>query len=281
MKTSLSLLTIAVLLTAVQVQGAVVIYEGFDYNSPGDVQGNGPGAPSGSSLGLSGTWGGDNRLDVIGGSLGYGSLQTSGNSAQYTGTGGGGGNLGININGDLAAAGLLNNSTTLWFSVVMNFVDVGNDEFAFTIGTAEPFTNNLQGGNGVGVYVSSGGAAQAALYNAGTLQSATGSTNFQGTTQLIVGRIDWGIDGSTADNLTLYAPGSDLDITGHDFSTASVDLVQSGLSRIGIWARNGDSDSIDEIRFGSTLADVTPVPEPSAALLGAVGALLLLRRRRS
>jgi len=36
----------------------------------------------------------------------------------------------------------------------------------------------------------------------------------------------------------------------------------------------------DEIRFGATFADVSPVPEPSAALLGALGVLALLRRRR-
>lgn len=272
-----------VLLTAIAAtaftaatHAAPVIYEGFDYDSSGLVQGN-----SGAA-GTTGNWSGDNRVDVVSPTLTYGDLQTSGNAAQYIGTGGGGGNLGININGDLATAGLLNDSTTLWFSILMNFVDGPNDETAFALGTAEPFTNNLQGGNGVGFYVDGSSNVRAALYDGGTLQSHTGTANFQGTTQLIVGEINWGIDGSTADTLTLYAPGTDLDITGTSFSTVSADITQSGLSRIGIWARNGDSDSYDEIRFGATLADVTPtnIPEPASLATGLFGMTLIAVRRR-
>jgi hypothetical protein len=37
----------------------------------------------------------------------------------------------------------------------------------------------------------------------------------------------------------------------------------------------------DELRYGSTLADVIPVPEPGAGALGILGAALLMRRRRA
>lgn len=38
--------------------------------------------------------------------------------------------------------------------------------------------------------------------------------------------------------------------------------------------------TMDEFRFGDSYASVTPIPEPSALLLGALGSLFLLRKRR-
>ena len=49
-------------------------------------------------------------------------------------------------------------------------------------------------------------------------------------------------------------------------------------------ARSAGSDVIDDgIRFGASYLDVSPaaaIPEPSAALLGALGVLGLLHRRK-
>jgi len=38
---------------------------------------------------------------------------------------------------------------------------------------------------------------------------------------------------------------------------------------------------VDEIRIGTTLADVIPVPEPASVALLGLGGLMLLRRRRA
>jgi len=43
---------------------------------------------------------------------------------------------------------------------------------------------------------------------------------------------------------------------------------------------SGNTTDIDEVRFGTSFADVTVVPEPSSLALLGLGSLLLLRRRR-
>ena len=54
------------------------------------------------------------------------------------------------------------------------------------------------------------------------------------------------------------------------------------LDQLGIFmeARSPQNPEIDEIRLGQTWLDVTSIPEPSTALLGGLGLLALLRRRR-
>ncbi|PXA05145.1 hypothetical protein DDZ13_04070 [Coraliomargarita sinensis] len=242
----------------VNATGVAIIHESFGYDPAvgNDLSGEGP------ATGTSGTWGGDSRFDLVTGSLSYGNLATSGNSTQYIGSGGGGGNIGTAISGDLANAGLLNDSAELWFSVVVNFVDNGNDEAALTLGTDQPFTTDINNsGSGIGFYADSGGYVRAAIYSGGTQPGTHDATaNFNGTTQLIIGKVTWGADATTADTVTLYNPGTDLDLTGHAFSTVSAVIDQSALDTIGIWIRNNDlaGDTFDEIRFGATYADVVP-----------------------
>lgn len=58
-------------------------------------------------------------------------------------------------------------------------------------------------------------------------------------------------------------------------------LDQSAFDTISYTTRgSGGGDLIDEIRFGSDFDAVAVIPEPAAAMLGGLGFLLLLRRRR-
>ncbi len=264
-----------------QAQGAATIYEPFDYNV-GNLGNNGP------ATGLSGTYENDTRYRVISGSLSYGSLVTSDNSMSITSDAGGMNQMAIDLSSDLANAGLLDDGTaiasnSLWFSFLHTADNVSNDEFGFALGSEEwdPGLTSLL--DGIGVVVNSTGSMSARFFDADSYAgTSSGSLSvIDGTTRLIVGHIEWGESGAN-DTLSLYAPGTDM-VLGSAFSTASFIDNQSVYDTLTFTARNNSSTehtTIDEIRFGATLADVTPVPEPSAALLGAVGALLLLRRRK-
>ncbi|MEO1836402.1 MAG: PEP-CTERM sorting domain-containing protein [Akkermansiaceae bacterium] len=100
-------------------------------------------------------------------------------------------------------------------------------------------------------------------------------------TSLIVGRIDWNPNG-TADMLYLFnvtSVGDAEPALGDAIATLSADFDQSNFNTIGLW--DTGASLFDEIRFGTSYADVIGIPEPSGiALLGLGGLAILLRRRR-
>ena len=100
-------------------------------------------------------------------------------------------------------------------------------------------------------------------------------------TSLIVGKINWNANG-TADELFLFnisVVGGGVPAEGDAIASLSADFDQSNFDTVSLW--DTGSTIYDEIRFGTTFADVVPVPEPSgAALLGLAGIALLLRRRK-
>jgi hypothetical protein len=58
-------------------------------------------------------------------------------------------------------------------------------------------------------------------------------------------------------------------------------LVDAGLDITGSRIIGGDTLSVTTFNDGfSNFTQITVIPEPSAALLGGIGVLLLLRRRR-
>ena len=281
-KTILGATSVAVL-TSATIHGATVIQESFGYEV-GNLAGNGP------ATGVAGAWTAESYT-VESGSLSFGSLQTSGNKARWVAATGGGYNLtaaGINTSGanSLSGAGLLDDSTvgstnSLWFSF-LHRLDTTGGSFNFAL-AADPYTGNDSTiGQGVGVSIDGNGAAIATFYDGGTLgaDSASNNTFGVGVTQLFVGRIDWGVSGSD-DTLTLFAPGTDLDLTGHEISTATANFDQTLFDVLTTNKRKQGANSYDEIRFGASYADVSPVPEPSSVLLlGIAGVATVFHRRR-
>ena len=278
MKTIILTLTVAVLFNGMLFGGAV-IYEPFD-DDDSTLGGNAPGT------GLTGNWGGQaGSYTVSDPSLLFGTLPTSGNSVLNSVT-----QLrssSVALGPELAGAGLLDHGAEMWFSFLADIQTTAtNTSFEFSLGTDSTnfFSGMPAGGQGIGVNIWRGTGLEAATWNntraVGTREGLT--TN---ATALIVGKVLWGADGTSADNLEIYLPGTDLILPGSAVSSTSAVLDQSQFDTLAFAGKSSPYDGsarIDEIRFGASYDDVIGVmivPEPSRVLLIGLGMILFLQRR--
>jgi uncharacterized protein (TIGR03382 family) len=82
-------------------------------------------------------------------------------------------------------------------------------------------------------------------------------------------------------SLWVGATGSTIDVSNPADASVSGISSLAGIQGIRINGYNGSaSQSFDNLTIATTLAEVNAVPEPTAALLGGLGLLALLRRRR-
>lgn len=268
---------------------AIVAYEGFDY-SAGDLNTRNGGS------GWGGAWSANVSADVVSSDLTYGNLDTTGGSVAVTG---GANHFGGARAIDLITPGLLANGTELWFSMMMGYNAAGNrsnSQLTLVLGDESMKTANgtimynfpTVGATGLGVTLGRFGTNGKIV--ATQIGDTTNDNNSFGTGQattvleptlttnvdyrFVVGRITWG---AIEDMIDIFLPGTDLAL-GSVHSTLTVNVNQSGYDTVS-W-RRGDGVVLDEIRFGSSYAAVSPIPEPRAALLGGLGLLALLRRRR-
>ena len=96
-----------------------------------------------------------------------------------------------------------------------------------------------------------------------------------------VSRIQLGTGATSIVDLWVGATGSPVDVSGPAL-LRSTDRDLDGVNgiRINGFSANGATQSIDNIVIATTMGEVDAIPEPSAALLGGLGMLALLRRRR-
>ena len=265
-------IVVTLVLSHATAQATLVAYDGFNYGPAGsDLQGNGGG------FGFSSPWipGGfnasiNNNYDIATGSLGFGSLLTSGNSV-VTGPQNAISGLTRNLTSPLGAAG-----TTAYLSFLVEprgTINGGafNGFFGVVFESAtEPEVFMGQPGAGaINQYVieDRGGAGQ----------FPSGVSAIIDQTAFIVVKAEFGL---LTDTFTLYmnpTPG------GPEPAGGVVKNVDIGTV-LGLTLYSTGAHAIDELRLGQTFADVTPVaavPETGPGLLGfaAVLGFLILGRR--
>ena len=277
----------------ISAPAALWIYEPFNY-STGVLAGN-----SGAT-GLDTTTGwfssGSNQQRVTSSGLSFTGLSTTGNMAERT-SASGGAHSGITLT-SAAQTALTQSGTSIYFTFLVRTdrfstnhenltLAFGTDSLDTTTGADNGNQSSISGiGNGFGFSIDSANPGNSfdfhGYQSVGGTDSISGSFFDSGTTSavyLVAGQIDWVATGN--DTLSLF---NITDVTATSapaaFATMSADFDQTTFDTISFESRQ--IAVIDEIRFGTSWADVglSIVPEPSAALLGSLGAFLLLRRRK-
>lgn len=123
----------------------------------------------------------------------------------------------------------------------------------------------------------SGGLAGAEYINARLFSSIDGTDDLAGDTIGVIGRITNGADSGTGVSISLATPDSNAtngaNSNNGDFSSLTNTTVTFSMPFIRTAATTTDYVDIDNITLNF-------VPEPSSALMGGLGLLALLRRRR-
>lgn len=240
---------------------ALLVYEGFNYTAGSTVTGQ-----TGGSGNWNGAWAGSSSYIVSTPGLTYTGLSTSGNAA-FDNTG--------PFQSNLRAYTGVNGSdgSVLWMSALVNAATLNNDLRLY--GLAD---NGVLGGDGgAGIYIGGGIVNTRIGFGSGT----SSLTYTLGTTFLVVAKYEFS-DTAGADKITLWVNPSlaTTPTTGGASQSGNFSASWVTSPMMGFRGGNNWTGTVDEIRLGTTFADVV-VPEPGAFSLACLGGLgLLLRSRR-
>ena len=242
----------------------VILYEGFDYDTPtiaGQEGGTGFSDGWGTSSGSS--------LDVVTPSLSYpGHYESNGNAVSVTGGGSSRSGLRhIDNAANYRAAGEVQ-----WFSALANIPEMeGEIDIRF-------FGDANYEGPGFTFTRGEGATLLPTIGNGSGTNGPILSYNFD-ETLLIVGKIEWNTDtNATVSIWNSPTPTLNEAALGDAHSSITGDVVVGD----GHWVRgnNGSAGIIDEIRLGHTLPDVIPEPSTYALGFGIFGLAIVFLRRR-
>lgn len=246
-------------------RATLLLYEGFDYATGSNITGQNGGS------GFSGAWQlgmGGETTNVVGASgLTYpgvastGLAVNDGNTAAHS-----------NLRSWTPSAGLFDDGNVLWFSALVNTSATSSDvRLYFSSNSTVSF-----GGAGFNIF---GGAAAGGTpgvrseINGGFSPTINGTP---GTTMFIVGRITFS-DTAGADSITAWLNPASMPTTGG--VTVNGNITTGASLNMGIRGGGNWQGTFDELRLGTTYADV--IPEPATmGLLGLSLGMLSLRRRR-
>jgi hypothetical protein len=268
---SVSCLAFTVFAARPSVEGALLAYDGFDYET-GSLAGQagGTGWVAGGSTTSWAAFG--TSLNVVSPGLSYTGFSNTGNAAQDDSASALGN---TRIWSDALSPG---EGDEIWFSLQIQIPNTSGD-FRFHVFTLGP---DWDGSGAAGLFMT--GGSLKSLVN-GNL-SSDAFTLSTGVTHLIVGRITFS-DTTNQDAVTLWL---DPVISGTTVPTGGITAlgeINSGrLATPTLGVRGGGSfngGTFDEIRIGTAYADVVAVPEPATltVALAGLGVLGLVRRKRS
>lgn len=284
---------------------SLLVYEGFNGYTTGALEGQKPNA---NTVGLDtavGYYDGSSPSRAAGytiqsTSLSFASLQTTGGAVAFT--------AGTNVIGADLAIGATAFTGTLWSSYLIKLTAQGSaatDGAVVRIGTMPSDSGGGHFNSWADSRPTTASTNVSVGYSATPLTTTNGSAALAlNTTYIIISsftHVGETLSSGTPGVAKLWALtesqyGAFLSAGGTETALASASVTATATSS----ATSGsltfssndafglvtvtDAGTFDELRFGSTLADVTPVPEPAAlaAWLGAAGGLaaLMMRRRR-
>lgn len=286
---------------ATSASAALLVYEGFDYTG-----GTSLGATTNGGTGWSGAW------SVTSGSAPVvdntqlapvGTLSTSGLSVTQSGVA-----TANSVTRSFSAIGTgvtSSSSQTIWLSFEMKGNNNNSNDAYLALlrntGATPAAGGSTPDGSGVQDEmirigrksgVSGGNITLSSAATTSPAQTAFGNIAFNNTTYFLLAKIDiqrsgvgTGANFYTVDlwSFTGSLPLSEGSIGSSVASfTTSVLSSGSGLDKVRLVdAASGANASFDEIRIGTTFADVVAIPEPSAfAALAGLGSLVLAASRR-
>ncbi|MGD9418599.1 MAG: PEP-CTERM sorting domain-containing protein [Verrucomicrobiota bacterium JB025] len=281
----LSALGLTAGLTTISASAALVVYEGFDYAEGSTLAGGAGGT------GFDSAWTTNNgsgpALTVGADSIAFPGLLTTGGSilrAEKTNI-----TTSARVLDSTSVAALTGDGTTLWGSFL--YLDGNGDGFnadsslSLASTTAAVANNHVLSAAGYGVGLAIGENTvytEAIVYEGATAASFATSTLTDATvldaTSLFVFSIEWG---ATEDVLSFYRITDLSDPLPTAFSTTTFNFSsteQASLNTLNIV--ESQTGEFDEIRLGTSLESVLPVPEPGSLVLLSLGSLAFFRRKR-
>jgi hypothetical protein len=193
-----------------------------------------------------------------------------------------------------ATTALTADNTTIWMTFLFQDLGFSGPDFGIGLASQTMVGNDNQSLSAAGVGVGFGINSTAGQdRNIGAVYYDN-STEFTRVTEdpatfngpgassvlLLAMKVEWNPAG-TDDVISVY---NVTDLTTEPtvaLATATVDFSQAEQNTMNIFNISDTQVAfVDEIRVATTFAEAVGVPEPSVALLGALGGLLMLRRRR-
>lgn len=269
MKTLLAIIT-AVAIPLAASQATLLVYEGFDYTANQALTNNIPIGGTGWSQDL----GTDGSIDVRDGGLSYANLQVGGNSSEFT----------------VDNTDIYRETTDL----SSYYDEVGESIFiSFLVYNQGGFENMRwlgDDGGGDGVGFGRGSSDSSWAIRTPLAGSSDSFTVDGGITNLLVLQVDILAVGSGEDrdvDLSAYLNPASLGGAAPATPTMTYTNVSVALDADEFRFDGDDGTVVDELRYGTTFADVTPtgvIPEPatfSLTVLGTLVACWLRRRNRT